>query len=94
MNIKKVISISEIDALIFDFDGVLTDNKVLVDKNGSEFVSCNRSDGLGFAAIRKLNKPAFILSTEKNQVVTARANKLDVTAIQGIKNKLQSLLLN
>ena len=91
MNIKKVISISEIDALIFDFDGVLTDNKVLVDKNGSEFVSCNRSDGLGFAAIRKLNKPAFILSTEKNQVVTARANKLDVTAIQGVKNKVIAL---
>ena len=44
----KNLSIKTIDVLIFDFDGVLTDNKVHIDKNGSEFVICNRSDGLGF----------------------------------------------
>ena len=88
---KNCISINEIDVLIFDFDGVLTDNKVHIDKNGSEFVSCNRSDGLGFAAIKKLNKPTFILSTEKNLVVTARAKKLNVPTIQGIDSKVKSL---
>ena len=87
----KNLSIKTIDVLIFDFDGVLTDNKVHIDKNGSEFVICNRSDGLGFEAIKKLNKPTFILSSEKNLVVTARANKLDVPVIQGISNKLAAL---
>ena len=87
----KNLSIKTIDVLIFDFDGVLTDNKVHIDKNGSEFVICNRSDGLGFEAIKKLNKPTFILSSEKNLVVTARANKLDVPVIQGISNKLTTL---
>ena len=37
-------NINEIDALVFDFDGVLTDNKVLVHQDGSESVLCNRAD--------------------------------------------------
>ena len=32
--INKTISINEIDALIFDFDGVLTNNLVYIDENG------------------------------------------------------------
>jgi hypothetical protein len=38
-------------------------------------VSCSRGDGLGFDVLRKLNKPSYILSTEKNPVVTARGKK-------------------
>ena len=41
--------------------------------------------------VRKLNKPAYILSTEKNPVVTARANKLKIPALQGIANKVEAL---
>ena len=39
------IQLSEIDAIIFDFDGVLTDNHVYLSSNGEETVRCNRSDG-------------------------------------------------
>ncbi len=91
INTKNYISINEIDILVFDFDGVLTDNKVHIDKNGSEFVSCTRSDGIGSAAIEKLNKPTLILSTEKNLVVTARAKKSNVPKIQGTDSKVKAL---
>ena len=42
------IKINSLDAIIFDFDGVLTDNKVYVFQDGKEAVKCNRADGLGF----------------------------------------------
>ena len=86
------ISLNDIDAFVFDFDGVLTNNLVHLDQDGKEWVSCSRSDGLAFDVLRKLNKPTFILSTEKNPVVSARANKLKIEAIQGIANKVDALV--
>jgi len=86
------ISLNNIDAFIFDFDGVLTNNKVYVDQNGNESVSCSRADGLAFDVLRKLKKPAYIISTEKNPVVNARAKKLKVNVIQGVSNKAEALL--
>ena len=83
--------INEIDALVFDFDGVLTDNKVLVHQDGSEAVLCNRADGLAFDVLRKLKIPTYILSTETNTVVKQRAKKLKVPVIQGASNKLETL---
>jgi 3-deoxy-D-manno-octulosonate 8-phosphate phosphatase (KDO 8-P phosphatase) len=37
--------------VVFDFDGVLTDNRVLVLDNGQEAVFCNRSDGMAIGAL-------------------------------------------
>jgi len=83
--------LSEIDALIFDFDGVLTNNSVYLSQTGEESVLCSRSDGLAFDVSRKINKPAFILSTEKSCVVQMRANKLKITAIQGVEDKVAAV---
>jgi len=83
--------ITEIDLFVFDFDGVLTDNLVYLDQNGVESVSCSRADGLAFDVLRKLKKSVYILSTEKNTVVSTRAEKLGVPALQGIKNKEEAL---
>ena len=85
------ILLDNIDAFIFDFDGVLTNNIVHLDSNGNEWVSCNRADGLAFDALRKLNKSVYILSTEKNKVVTARAKKLKIPVIQGVEDKSISI---
>ena len=85
-------NIDDIAAFVFDFDGVLTNNRVYLSQDGIETVACSRADGLAFDVLRKLNKPAFILSTEKNSVVTMRAKKLKIKAIQGISNKVTALL--
>ena len=86
-----MINIDDIDVFVFDFDGVLTNNLVYLDQNGKESVSCSRGDGLAFDVIRKLKKSAYILSTEKNTVVGARAKKLKITAIQGVENKVSGI---
>ena len=41
------IDLSAIKAIAFDFDGVFTDDRVLVSETGEEHVFCSRSDGLG-----------------------------------------------
>ena len=77
--------------IIFDFDGVLTNNLVYLVQDGKEMVSCSRADGLAFDVLRRIQKPAYIISTEKNPVVTARANKLKIPVLQGIGNKTECL---
>jgi 3-deoxy-D-manno-octulosonate 8-phosphate phosphatase (KDO 8-P phosphatase) len=88
---SKIISFDKIEALVFDFDGVMTNNLVYLDQNGKESVGCSRADGLAFDVLRKLNKPAFILSTEKNPVVEMRAKKLKIPVIQGELDKVKSI---
>lgn len=77
--------------LVFDFDGVLTDNRVLVMEDGTEAVFCSRADGLAFDALRRHGLPALILSTETNRVVQARATKLKVEALQSVRDKAIAL---
>jgi 3-deoxy-D-manno-octulosonate 8-phosphate phosphatase (KDO 8-P phosphatase) len=77
----------KLSLLVFDFDGVLTDNKVLVLEDGREAVFCNRADGLAFDALRRVGFPTLIMSTETNPVVRARAKKLKVEALQAIADK-------
>ena len=45
--------ISQIKLLLFDFDGVLTNNKVYVNEKGEESVICDRADGQAFRALKK-----------------------------------------
>ena len=87
----KKIKLDDLDALIFDFDGVLTNNKVHLDQNGNEWVSCSRSDGLAFDVLRRFKKHTYIISTEKNKVVAARAKKLKIPVLFGVQNKSDAL---
>jgi 3-deoxy-D-manno-octulosonate 8-phosphate phosphatase (KDO 8-P phosphatase) len=78
---------TRLSAIVFDFDGVFTDNTVAVDQNGTESVRCWRSDGLGLSRLKTLDIKTLILSTEKNLVVSTRAKKLKTECIQGVDNK-------
>ena len=66
----------EIDLVCYDFDGVMTDNRVLVLEDGREGVFVNRTDGLAVAALKRMGLPQLILSTEENPVVSARGENL------------------
>ena len=81
----------DVDAIVFDFDGVLTDNRVYVDQDGREVVACNRADGMGFEMLRQAGLQLFILSKETNPVVAARGRKVDVPVIQNVHDKGQAL---
>lgn len=80
----------QIEALVLDFDGVLTDNRVLVLEDGSEGVFAHRGDGMGIDALRN-RLPVLVLSAERNPVVTARATKLGVECVQGEADKASAL---
>lgn len=77
--------------LVFDFDGVFTDNAVWVQQDGTESVRCSRSDGLGLSRLRGLGLPMLVLSTEENPVVSARCRKLRMDCIQGVPDKAVKL---
>jgi YrbI family 3-deoxy-D-manno-octulosonate 8-phosphate phosphatase len=76
---------------VFDFDGVLTDNRVFVDEDGREMVCCHRGDGLAFDVLKQTHLQLFILSTETNLVVTRRGEKLRIPVFQSTKDKKSSL---
>ncbi|MBX3517313.1 MAG: HAD hydrolase family protein [Rhodospirillales bacterium] len=77
--------------LVLDFDGVMTDNRVLVMEDGREGVLCSRGDGFGFDLLRAVDFPALVISKEGNPVVGARCRKLKIPCEQGIGDKLPVL---
>ena len=80
-----------VDLVVFDFDGVITDNRVWVSEKGHEMVAANRSDSWGIGLLRKAGIKTAVLSTEVNPVVTARCRKMNVPVYQGIANKAGAL---
>ena len=46
------IQISEVKLIVYDFDGVMTDNKALIDQFGHESVFINRGDGLAISVFK------------------------------------------
>ncbi|WP_335939312.1 acylneuraminate cytidylyltransferase [Streptomyces sp. PTD5-9] len=80
-------TLADVDAVVLDFDGTQTDDRVLIDADGREIVAVHRGDGLGVAALSKAGVPLLILSTEQNPVVAARARKLRIPVLHGIDRK-------
>ena len=83
--------IAAIQLVVFDFDGVFTDNRVYVFEDGREAVCCSRGDGMGIGLLRQAGIEAVILSTETNPVVSRRADKLQIKCRQGCADKVAVL---
>ncbi|MGD9790566.1 MAG: KdsC family phosphatase [Phycisphaerales bacterium] len=81
----------DIQLVVFDFDGVMTDNAVIVTQDGQERVRCNRSDGMGIGMLKKVGIEVMVLSMEENPVVQRRCDKLKIPCIQGQVHKLPVL---
>ena len=81
------IALADIKLVISDFDGVFTDNSVLVDENGVEHVKCSRLDGIGIAKLKAIGIDLVVVSSEPNNVVQRRCEKLGVEAYNNVKNK-------
>jgi 3-deoxy-D-manno-octulosonate 8-phosphate phosphatase (KDO 8-P phosphatase) len=90
-------ALERLHTVIFDFDGVFTDNNVYVSDEGRELVRCSRGDGLGVAMLRRYaerhggSPHVFVLSTELNTVVTSRARKLKLECRQGVADKVAAV---
>ena len=89
---KKKLKKRELPKIIFtDFDGCLTDDRVWLNQDGEEFVAANRKDGLAINRLKALGIRVVITSTETNKVVTARATKLGIEALQGLSDKVEAI---
>ena len=86
-----MINKEDIELIVYDFDGVMTDNRAYIFEDGREAVCVNRSDGLAISLFKKHNINQLILSTEKNPVVSKRAEKLGIPVLQGQPDKKQAL---
>ena len=97
MTKKEIPNYQNIHTIVFDFDGIFTNNKVYVDQDGKETVRCDRSDGLGFELLKSFIKQKnwdleyFILSKETNPVVISRAKKLRLLCKNSVNDKLDYL---
>lgn len=73
--------------LVMDFDGVHTDDTVIVLPDGSEAVTCSRRDGMGLELLRKAGFKLLILSKETNTIVQRRAQKLNIPCLNAVEDK-------
>ena len=82
---------NDIQLIVSDFDGVMTDNRVFVDETGKESVCVSRADGQAIHMLRSMGIDLIIMSTETNGVVGKRAEKLKVECVQSIHDKAECL---
>ncbi len=82
----------KIKLLVLDFDGVMTNNRVLVSEDGRESVFCNRGDGLGIEMLKEEGVEVVVISKETNRVVQTRCSKLKIECWQGIDEKYRLFL--
>jgi 3-deoxy-D-manno-octulosonate 8-phosphate phosphatase (KDO 8-P phosphatase) len=83
--------LSRVRLVVFDFDGVFTDNRVWVNERGEEQLAFSRSDGLGLRRLDEVGVHYLIVSSEPNPIVAARARKLQAECVQGVDDKLAVL---
>lgn len=92
MSPELLAQLNQLRLVVFDFDGVFTDNSVWVFEDGREAVRCTRADGIGLSKLKALGVETAIISTEKNPVVGHRARKLAIRCIQGCDDKRAAVI--
>ncbi len=75
----------KIKLLALDFDGVMTDGRVLVSQDGNESVFCSRKDGLGIELLQQAGIKIIVISKETNSVVAVRCKKLNIPCWQSVE---------
>jgi 3-deoxy-D-manno-octulosonate 8-phosphate phosphatase (KDO 8-P phosphatase) len=91
MNADFLARLRRLRLVVFDFDGVFTDNAVWVFEDGREAVRCTRADGIGLSRLKAAGVETAIISTETNPVVGARARKLAMRCIQSCEDKQEAV---
>ncbi len=83
--------LARVRLVVFDFDGVFTDNRVWVNERGEEMLAFSRSDGLGLRRLDEVGVRYLIISAEPNPIIAARARKLRADFVQAVEDKLPVL---
>ena len=76
--------------ILTDIDGVWTDGGMYYDNQGNELKKFHTYDSAGVLFARLLNIEVGIITGEQTQIVSRRAEKLQISLLrQGVKNKYQ-----
>ena len=90
MGVKRL---DHIAIVAFEFDGVFTDNKVISDSDGVEYVVCSRADSYGISMLHKeisdrcLKTRTMVVTTEANSVVKKRCKKMGIMCHDNVSDK-------
>ena len=83
--------IANIQLLILDVDGVLTDGGIIRDDSGQQIKRFHVRDGAGIVLWRRLGKDIAIITGKESAVVSHRAEELGITNVyQNAGNKLEA----
>lgn len=78
----------DIRLIVMDVDGVLTDGKLYIGNDGTEFKTFNVKDGMGISLAKRLGIKFALISGRDSYSVTKRAKELNIDYIyQGINDK-------
>jgi 3-deoxy-D-manno-octulosonate 8-phosphate phosphatase (KDO 8-P phosphatase) len=85
-------SLSQVELLALDVDGVLTDGGLYYSNSGAEFKKFNVKDGQGIKLVMQAGIEVAIISANDSAATMHRAKKLGIKrAFVGIENKLATL---
>jgi 3-deoxy-D-manno-octulosonate 8-phosphate phosphatase (KDO 8-P phosphatase) len=83
---------AEVELLILDVDGVLTDGRIVIDDMGRESKSFSARDGMGVTLWRRSGREVAIITGRRSLVVTHRARELGIRHVyQGWSDKAAAL---
>lgn len=86
--INLLSDIKNIQLLILDVDGTMTDGGIYYDENGIETKKFNAKDGLGIVLAQKAGIDIMLLTGRTSKITERRANELKVKyCFQGIRDK-------
>ena len=77
-----MIEYKNIDLLVLDVDGVLTDGRIILTSTGDEIKSFSARDGAGMKYWRRVGKKLAIISGRGSPAVSRRAQELGVDAVR------------
>ncbi len=86
---KDNVNFAEIELLVLDVDGVLTDGRIMFSPEGREFKVFHVRDGAGMKYWKRVGGKLAIISGRGSRAVTHRAKELHVDAVRlNVKDKL------
>jgi len=78
-----------IELVILDIDGVMTDGSLFFDNNGDEYKAFNSLDGHGLRMLQECGVKVAVITGRKSELVKHRMNDLGVTMLyQGYRDKI------
>ncbi len=84
-------ALNNIQLLILDVDGVLTDGGIIRDDAGQQLKRFHVRDGAGIVMWKRLNREIAIITGKESEVVSHRAAELGIERVyQNVSNKMEA----